>query len=271
MEPASHNNNQMMDESENRSWAELYDSAHSDIVDDIPFYLDLARDAGGPVLVLGCKTGRVTIPIAEAGIDVVGVDHSAAMLDVARNKAQQLQEPGGSVTLLQAEMTDFAHEVDRRFRLALIPFSGFLSLRTTEDQERTLRSVYRSLVPGGRIAIDVASPELDTLAQDGDIAYHLRDATDPNTGRRYVIWRQGSYDEYSQIESVRTIFEELDEEGAVRIRSFRDSQIRYVFRQEMRYLLELSGFQVLGMFGGFDRSPFDRSSSRMIWIAGARS
>ena len=255
----------------NGSWAEVYDSAYSDIADDIPFYVDLAANASGAVLELGCGTGRVTIPIAKAGVDIVGVEASPDMLSVARRKVGSLPENSGSVTLVQAPMNDFAHEVDRRFHLVLIPFSGFLSLLTAEDQERALRSIFRSLAPGGRLALDVTVPEIDALTQDGDVAYHLRDSTDPYTGKRYVIWRQGSYDEYDQVESVRTTFEELDESGSVCRRTLRDFQIRYIYRREMQYLLTLSGFQVLDLFGDFDRSPFDRNSTQMIWIAGARS
>ncbi|MDA0770172.1 MAG: class I SAM-dependent methyltransferase, partial [Chloroflexi bacterium] len=209
--------------------------------------------------------------LAEAGINVVGVDPSSEMLDVARRKVQSLHESSGSVTLVQAALNDFAHDVGQRFKLILIPYSGFMSLLTVEDQERTLRSIFRSLEPGGRVAFDVAVPELDTLAQDGDVAYHLRDATDLYTGTNYVIWRQGSYDEFDQVEKVRTIVEELDGEGAVHRRILNDSQIRYAFRWELQHLLILSGFQVLDLFGDFDRSPYDRDCSDMIWIAGARS
>ena len=71
------------------SWAGVYDSIYSYVREDIPFYVEAAKDAGGPVLELGCGTGRVTIPIAEAGVDVVGLDSSEAMLDAASRKLER--------------------------------------------------------------------------------------------------------------------------------------------------------------------------------------
>ena len=253
------------------SWAEIHDLAFSYMNADIAFYVEEARRAGGPVLELGCGAGRVTVPIAEAGVDIVGVEASAEMLDVARRRALQLDENADSISFVQAEMSGFTQAVDSRFKLAIIPFRGFLSLLTVEDQGRVLRNIFRCLAPGGKLILDIAVPNLDTLALDEDVAYHLRDVTDPHSGRKFVLWRQGSYDDYTQVESVRLIVEEMDEQGAMRSRILRNWQMRYSYRWEMQHLLRLSGYEVLSLFGDFDRSPFDDTSANMIWVTGARS
>ena len=252
-------------------WADIYDSVYSYVREDIPFYVEEAIRAGGPVLELGCGTGRVAIPIAEAGVDIVGLDSSEAMLDVARRKLRRLDGGGGSLTLVKADMRNFSPDpnVDGGFNLAIIPFRGFLSLLTVEDQMRTLLNVRRRLTPGGRLVFNIFVPDLNMLVQEGDVPYHLRDVTDPDTGARLVLWHQSRYDNYNQIINARIIVEELDEVGAVSRRLYRDFQLRYVHRWEMHHLLIRCGFEVLDLFGDFGRSAFDEASAEMVWVVSA--
>ena len=251
------------------AWAEVYDRIYSYVRDDIPFYVASARESDGPVLELGCGTGRVTVPVAEAGVDVVGLDFSGAMLDVARTKSQRLSSGSGNLTLVQADMRDFS--LDTSFGLVIIPFRGFLSLLTVEDQTRTLLNVKRHLAPGGRLIFNIFVPDLDMLVQDGDVPYHYRDVTDPDTGARLVLWHQSRYDNHAQIMNARVIAEELDEEGTMVRRFYRDFQLRYVHRWEMQHLLRVCGFEVLDLHGDFLRSPFDETSTEMVWVAGLPS
>ena len=211
---------------------------------------------------LGCGTGRVTIPIADAGADIVGLDSSPAMLAVARRKAP------GSLTLVQADMRDFS--LDQEFGLVIIPFRGFLSLLTVEDEIRALRCIQRHMAPGGRLAFNIFVPDVNMLVREGDVPYHFRDVTDPETGSRFVIWQQSRYDNHNQIINARVIIEELDEAGAVERKLYRDFQLRYIHRWEMQHLIELCGYEVLGLFGDFDGSPFDEASSEMVWVCGVR-
>ena len=248
-------------------WAEVYDSVYADVREDIPFYVEEATRAGGPVLELGCGTGRVTIPIAESGVDIVGLDFSSRMLDVVRRKLDSRPQIPGSLTLIQGDMRDFPLDLDDRFSLVIVPFNTFLSLLTVEDQIRTLTSVKRHLAPGGRLAFNVFVPDPDMLAQEDNVARHTRDVTDPRTGARYVVWNHSSFDNHNQIMSTRTIVEELDETGVVGKRLYRDFQLRYAYRWEMYHLLTSCGYEVLDLFGDFDRSPFDETSTKMVWVA----
>ncbi len=250
-------------------WAELYDSIYSYVRDDIPFYVEEAVRSGGPVLELGCGTGRVSIPIAQAGVDIVGLDFSPAMLDVALSKLLALEESHGTLTLVQGDMRDFT--LDQKFKLVIIPFRGFLSLLTVEDQARTLLNIKRHLAPGGRLVFNIFVPDLDMLVQEGDVAYHLRDVADPETGRRFVLWHQSSYDNFNQIITARIIADELDKEGVVIRRVYRDFQLRYVHRWEMQHLLRLCGYDILDLYGNFYRSPFDETSTEMVWIVAPRA
>ncbi len=190
------------------------------------------------------------------------------MLDVARRKAQHLPPQSGILSIVQADMRDFS--LHRKFGLVIIPFRGFLSLLTVEDQVRCLLSIKRHLMPRGRLVFSIFVPDLNMLVQEGDVAYHLRDVTDPATGARHVLWHQSSYDNHTQVMDVRVIAEELDDEGAMVKRLYRDFQLRYAHRWEIYHLLRSCGYEVQDLFGDFDRSPFDENSTEMVWVAGLR-
>lgn len=259
-----------MESSQYDAWAAIYDSVYSYVREDIPFYVDEAKAANGPVLELGCGTGRVTIPIAKAGLHIVGLDFSHAMLDVARKKVTAL---GGldNLALVYGDMTDFSvgemDEVDGKFGLVIIPFRGFQSLLSVEDEIKTLANIKRRLAPGGRLVFNIFVPDVQMMAQDSDVPYHFRDVIDPDTGARYVLWNQTEYDCYSQVMNIRTTVEELNESGTVARKLYRDFQLRNIFRWEMHHLLVSCGFQVEDVFGDFSRSDFDETSAEMVWVA----
>jgi SAM-dependent methyltransferase len=124
--------------------------------DDIPFYLGLALEAkaaGKSVLELACGTGRVTIPIAEAGVDIVGLDSSPAMLEVARHKSQGI----ANLRWVQGDMAGFA--IEGAYGLIIIPWRSFLLLLTTESQVSCLSAIYQHLLPGGRLALNFFNPD----------------------------------------------------------------------------------------------------------------
>ena len=244
-------------------WADIYDSVFSYVVNDIPFYVDEAKNADGPVLELGCGTGRVAIPMALSGARVIGIDSSAAMLERAREKANETD--ASNLTLVQADIRDF--ELEEKFSLVVIPFRGFLSLLSVEDELRTLSNIKRHLEPGGKVLMDIFVPDLNMLVQEGDVPYHFQDVIDPATGQRLVIWNQASYDPFSQIMSIRTTIEKLDDVGYVSSKMYRDFSLRYIFRWEMHHLLRACGYDVLALYGDFERGDFDEGSTDMIWVA----
>ena len=252
-----------MDISPYDAWAEIYDSVFSYVNEDIPFYVDEAVRSGGPVIELGCGTGRVAIPIALSGIDVVGLDSSSLMIERARKKAEQIGV--SNLKLVQADMIDF--KFDDKFPLAIVPFHGLLSLLSLKDIERTLLNIRRHLTPEGKLIFDIFVPDLNMMVQEGDVPYHFRDVTDPNTGRRLVIWNQASYDSHSQIMSIRSTIEELDLSGRVASKMYRDFALRYIFRWEMHYLLRACGYDILELYGDFRRQEFDENSTEMVWVA----
>ncbi len=260
-----------MEQSPYDAWAEIYDSVYSYVRADIPFYTQEAVKSGGPVLELGVGTGRVAIPTARMGIDVVGIDSSDAMLAVARSKLNRLGPDACSVELVTADMrdldlTDCTGE-RRRFPIITIPFRGFLALLTVEDQVRALQSIRRHLLPDGKLMFNIFVPDLSMVVEAGDTSRHLFDVTDPETGASYVLSHQSAYDTHNQIISVRMIIEELDGDGAVSRKLYRDYQLRYSYRWEMYHLLRSNGLEVEALYGDFDYSDFDENSEEMVWAA----
>ena len=260
-----------MEQSPYDAWASIYDSVYSYVRADIPLYAREAVESGGPVLELGVGTGRVAVPTARLGIDVVGIDSSEAMLAVARSKLGSLSPDAGSVELIAADMRCLdlrdSRGRGRKFPLVTIPFRGFLALLTVEDQVAALLSIHRHLEPDGKLVFNVFVPDPNMALEASDVPRHLNDVTDPETGVSYVLYQQTAYDTHHQLVSVRMIIEELDRDGAVVRKLYRDYRLRYSHRWEMYHLLRSSGFEVEALYGDFDYTEFDEDSTEMIWVA----
>lgn len=250
-------------------WADVYDSIYAYVREDIPFYVREAAKSGGPVLELGCGTGRVALPIAQSGIDIVGLDNSDAMLERARSKVRLLDAGNGNIDLQLEDMREFS--LGRTFPLVIIPFRGFLALFSVEDQVRCLSSIREHLEPDGRLIFNIFVPDPQMLVEDEDAAFHLRDVTDPNTGRTSVVWQQTRVDTFNQVLSVRLIVDEIDQNGTVGKRFYCDYRIRYAHRIEILHLLERCGFEVIDLYGDFDYSPLDEDSEEMVWVVKSRN
>jgi len=251
-------------------WADIYDLQWGGFQEDIPFYVGEAERATPPILELACGTGRVTIPIAQAGVEVVGLDSSPEMLAVAQQKVAQLPpEVNERIRLLEGDMRDFS--LDEQFGLIMIPFRSFLLLLSVEDQKQALRNIHRHLRSDGHLVFNIFVPDLGIIASHsgplGEPLKRLKEIKDPETGHRVVIWETRHYDPYSQLIDNFFIYDELDEAGVVVKRTYRPLKLRWVYRYEMEHLLDLCGFKVEELYGGFDRQPFDDDSREMIWVA----
>ncbi len=252
-------------------WAEIYDSVYSYVRSDIPLYTRAAMESGGPVLELGVGTGRVAIPTVELGIDVVGVDNSEPMLAVASRKAAALGDNAGSLELVSADIRDFAlfdsEGKEKKFPLATMPFRGFLALLNVGDQFSALRRIYQHLQPDGILLFNIFVPDPNMALEQSDVLRHLTDVTDPETGLTRVLYQQSQYDFHNQIVSVRMLIEDLDRNHIVSRRMYRDYQLRYCHRWEVHHMLQLCGFEIESLYGDFDLSDFDETSTEMIWVA----
>jgi ubiquinone/menaquinone biosynthesis C-methylase UbiE len=251
------------------AFANSYDLEYGQTQVDLDFYVNQAKAAQPPVLELACGTGRVTIPIARAGVPIVGVDSAAEMLARAQEKVHSVG--GLPVTLVEGDMRTF--ELAERFGLAIIPARSFLHLLTPDDHKAALRNIREHLVDGGKLAMNFFVPDIQVIAADMDKArgrQALRfshEFVDPMNEQRIAVWESRFYDTYRQRIHVRFAYERLDDDGVVVARQHKGYTLCYIFRNEMSHLFELCGYEVEALFGGFDGAPFTADSTEMVWVA----
>jgi SAM-dependent methyltransferase len=254
------------------SVADLYDSVtlYRDRL-DVTFFVDEARAARGPVLEVGCGTGRVLIPTARAGVEIVGLDLSPHMLQVCRDRvAREPEEVRSRIRLVQADMRSFG--LARTFALVTMPFRPFQHLTTVEDQLSCLASIHRHLESGGRLVLDLFNPSLEALVQDnlGREAGEEPEFTTPD-GRRVTRWHKiVSRDVFHQVNQVELIYY-VTHPDARKERLVHAFPMRHLFRYEAEHLLERSGFGVEALYADYDRSPYgSKDPGELIFVATKR-
>ena len=246
-------------------WAEIYDAVYADLTHDLAFYTGLAESVGGPVLELGCGTGRVSLAIAAKGIDVVGVDISPLMVEAAQAKAVKRKLTERCIF----QTGDMASvKLAGSYPLVIMPFRSFQSMLTVEEQKAALATASAHLTDGGTLALDLFVPDVGQLGVEADetVPFHVRDVKQPGGGT-IVVWGQNGWDGAEQVNSARLIIEELDAKGVMVRRLYRDFDLRYTFRYEMSHLLELCGFEVDSVAGDFEGGPVTGDSDDIVWVA----
>jgi SAM-dependent methyltransferase len=232
---------------------------------DVDFYLECAREFGGPILELATGTGRVLWPIAAAGFDIVGIDISEDMLAIARARGVREGAPVRErARFYRMDMTSF--ELKDSFRLAIVPFRAFHHLTHPEDQRHALNCINRSLAVGGHLVIDMFDPRLEFCIPNAPPPMPERRVTDDKTGCiavRRVLDRIN--DPVRQCFRERLRLEKLDGEGRELDSEESEWSLRWATRQEMRYLFELTGFEVIAEYFDFFRSP-PAYGKEQLWV-----
>jgi len=227
---------------------------------DLDFFVQEAVESGGPVLEIGCGTGRVLLPTGRAGVHVTGLDVSPHMLDVCR-EALKAESPDvqDRIRLVEGDMRDF--DLGETFQLATSPFRPFQHLLTVEDQLSCLDCVRRHLVPGGIFILDIFNPSLKSLTADnlGQEVGEEPPFTTPDgilVRRFHKITRR---DFHNQIQDVELIYYLTHPDGQEE-RIVHAFPMRYLFRFEAEHLLARAGFQVLDLYADYHRSPHSSSN-----------
>jgi ubiquinone/menaquinone biosynthesis C-methylase UbiE len=218
-------------------FADRYDEWSAGMTDDVPFYVELAREADGPIVELAVGSGRVAIPVAEAtGRPVVGIDTSPAMLAQARVRAEAADV---ELELLEGDMRDLA--LDEPASLVYCPFRGLLHVPTWAARRQVFERVAASLRPGGRFAWNAfafdhaVAARLDGSHQDEPVPHSLRYSVGDN---RIDITLDGS--------------------GT--------SSLWWATKNEWLGLIDVAGLEVEALYGDFDRSPFGDASREYVWV-----
>jgi len=245
--------------------ARFYDLVYGERDDDLPMYRDFALAAAGPILELGCGTGRVLIPLARDGHHITGLEASESMLDVARAKVEAAQV-GDRVTLIAGDMRDF--DTPTRFALAFIPINTFMHCYDTGQQLACLRCIHRHLRPGGQLIVDVYHPDPQTLLESDGRLVSEGTVVDPETGHTIQRLYTRRLDLAAQTQHITFILDDIDSTGGVR-RTLFPFHLRFVYRYEMELLLHATGFSLETVYGSYDLEPFDSNSEKMIFVSRA--
>lgn len=240
--------------------AHLYEAEHGGWDDDLELYGILARRTGGPVLELGCGTGRVIIPLAGAGFEVHGIDLSDALLAIAHGKAR---DQGAAVTLERGDMRRLV--VKRPYGLVLCALDTFLHLGNTDDHVDTAEAAFNALRPGGILAIDVFHPTLDRLAAlDGVLRVQSTfKGSGKSTVTHLVSW---DIDPATQVIDTLHYYDSAGADGSLQ-RHSSALRLRYVHRYEMELVLRAAGFRQIELYGSARLEPFHADSARMVFVA----
>ena len=250
------------------AWSEWYDVFYSTAGDeDVEFYVDLAQASRGPVLEIGCGTGRVSLPIASAGIDVVGVDFSTSMLAKARERADATKDNGGAVEFVQGDMRTLA--LGRRFPLVIIPARTLYLALTPEEQLESLRRAAAHLAPRGALAFNLFVPDSDLISDVSEEPFSMGETINPKTGLRCLLSAANRPDPVSQtIHSIQTV-EELSDAGEVVRTVDLEVDLRYLYPSEVHVMLEQVGIVADQVFGDFEGGPLTEDSEEMVWVVRA--
>jgi len=243
-----------------------YTATYAGRIDDVAYYVALARRAGGPVLEYGIGNGRIALPIARHGIDVAGVDHSAAML--ADLRARLEREPADVRRRVRAVRGDMKRaRIGRRFPLVIATFNTVLHLYDRSDVERFLARVHEHLAPGGTFVADLSVPAVADLARDPSKAHHAPRFRHPTAGVTVKNREYFDYDPARQVLFVSSEFEATDDPSHSWVTPLAHRQF---FPQEWEALLHYNGFEVERVDGDFSGGPLTRDSDVMIWHARRR-
>ncbi len=232
---------------------------------DIAFYLDCARQFGGPVLELATGTGRVLLPLARQGVEIVGLDRSRAMLARAEDKLRAEGVARTRVQLVEADMMDF--DLGRQFALVIVPFRSFQHLTEPVAQRAALRCVHRHLKPRGHLVLHLFDPWFPNLVDPVTMVGNTREARDPTHGvvfRRTTISRDVDFVHQVVRETMR--LEAVDSEGTSVAQEDTVWALKWMERQETANLLELCGFDPVAEYSDFRKSP-PAYGKEQIWVA----
>lgn len=254
---------------EYKSIAELYDHVvpYRERA-DIGFFVEAALESGGPVLEVGCGTGRVLIPTARAGVEISGLDLSADMLEICQNNLKaEPREIQARVKLVQADMRKF--DLAQKFKLVTLPFRPFQHLTTVEDQLACLGCIHSALAEGGKLILDIFNPSLDSLVRTNfgeelaeEPEFSLPDGR--KVIRRHMV---RSRDVPNQINYVELIYYVTHPDGHTE-RLVQAFPMRYLFRFEAEHLLARAGFEVEQLYSDYNKQPFGtKYPGELIFVA----
>jgi SAM-dependent methyltransferase len=245
--------------------ARYYDAENADKTDDIEFYLDLAEEYPGPILDVGCGSGRVVLPLAQAGYTVHGIDNNAAMLTYAHQRVRQQPDTFTMLTLQEGNVLTDALP-DERYSLVLLTYNMLMHFHDTAAQMNLLKRMRDVIADDGLLVLDLPNAGEMFATPDSDAITLERTFIEPETGHLVMQQAVSVLDRATQFMHVTWIYDEVQGDGSLK-RTVAPTRFRYFFPYEVQWLLKLTGFRVIQLYGDTDNSPFEDGCPRMVVMA----
>lgn len=239
---------------------EKYDLENNPFLDDVAFLMKWIDTVEGPIIDLACGTGRATIPLAQRGCSLIGVDLHEGMLSWAVEKSRNLALP---IRWVKQDCSKL--ELQERSNLIYMVGNSFQHFLTNRSQTELLTSVYRHLNPQGLFIFSIRFPNAEELLAPSDEEY-WRSYKDEQ-GNTVDMYTVSSYDAIAQVQLCTTIRRTKDEEGRIVKDHKSDISLRFTFPQEMERLLAETGFDILHSYGDWQGNVLTSDSHSMVYVA----
>jgi len=242
------------DHSEIYSLAKHYDKIN-DFDFDIPFYKKFALKQKGKILELGCGTGRVILPLLKDNFEIIGIDASEEMLQEAKEKASK---ENLNINVLKQDIVYF--ELKDKFDLILCVHNSFSHINGIENVKTFFENVKKHLTKDGLFILQVFNPDFYFFTRNPNEKHPLKTYQDPYSDQIVELLENNFYDDESQINYIKWFFKTGKNETVV---SFNQ---RVYFPQELDYIVQFCGFEIVDKFGDFEVTPFEEHPDTQILV-----
>ena len=242
--------------------ASAYDLLYADLDEDIPFWIEESHKCNGKILEVGCGTGRVTIPIAKSKSDVTGIDISSVMLKTLEKKSLE-----NNIQINSHMMDMRSIDLNELFDLIIIPYRGFQHLLTIQDQEKALLSMRKRLNTKGRLIISIFPPNIEMFDQNRSVFYDSKTVKLNDNQAELGVRHRAQIDTNAQRIYVDLLMQH-HAKGIIFKEQYFEYTLSYLYLKEAEYLFRNCGYEIIDLYGNYDRGPYQSESPDMIWILG---
>jgi SAM-dependent methyltransferase len=244
-------------------FARFYDEDYRLYEEDVDAIVHLAQEMDGPVLELGCGTGRLLLPLLVTRLPLTGVDISPALLERARSKLSTLPH-GDQVTLVESDLRALALP-QRDFTFVFCTSNTLMHLADPAGQLLVLQRAAEHLRPGGLLMVDLFHPDVARLVEVHGLT-ELADQWTREDGTEVSKWSVRTVDWAEQVQETLFIYEEIAPDGTMR-RTRCPFTLRFLWRNEAELMLRQAGLDVEAVWGDFEGTPYDAQSEHLILLA----
>jgi SAM-dependent methyltransferase len=241
--------------------SDLYDT-YVPATFDIEFFIKETKKSSGEVLELMSGTGRVSVPLLQAGVKLTCVDLSAELNAVFRRKLEQMKLKADIYRMDIRQL-----EIPKKFGMIIIPFHSFAHIVSADDQRKTLRRIQRHLLPGGIFICTLGNPARRQKWIDGQLRLFGKYPL-PGEQGTLLLWIMENYNsEDHQIVEASQFYEEYDAKGVLKSKRLLELHFRLSSKEEFEKLAIDAGFKVKALYGDYAYAEFTQQSSPfMIWL-----